>query len=77
MFPLLVLIFDLYDRLQSNPKAGSHFIMHKQPVPGFNGGSLAKMPHIDTKIESHHGDSKSCCGESASSTNSRKKRSHG
>ena len=38
---------------KAQPQTGFHFMVLRRPVPGSNGASLAKGPHLDSGNEAH------------------------
>ena len=63
---------------KARPKTGFHYSIHKRPLLESSGASVAKKPHLESKTEDHQGGRKLTGGSvSASSSDSRKKGSHG
>ena len=59
---------------KTRPKTGFHFNVQKRPVPESHGASLAKRPHLESRLEADTGGKKSACGSvSASCTDAKKK----
>ena len=56
------------------PQTGFHFMVHKRPVPGSSGPSLAKRPYLESGNEAHPSGKKSAgANMSTSSTDIRRK----
>ena len=63
---------------KARPKTGFHFNVQKRPVWKSSGASLTKRPCLESRTEAHQGGRKyTISNVTASSTDSRKKRSHG
>ena len=69
-------ICNLSERCQNQTRGW--FYVKKWPVAESSGGSVAKKPHSDPRMESHQSSRESSvCGASAVVTDSKKKGSHG
>ena len=62
---------------RAKPKAEFRFNLDKWSVPESGGASMVKKPPLDIRTDADQGGRKSAGGASTSSTQSRKKESHG